>query len=190
MTGLPRDPLALTTRLIVDGSNLLHALSRGAERMPAATLIGRLRGVIPGDVSIELVFDGAAERGLRGERIAAGLRVRYSGPRSGDALILSLVDELLAGGGADAGSAVLVVTDDRDLRHRLRGRGARSAGTAWLLGRLERGRLVAPSAGNARPPLVPSGSEDEEGRPRWRPGRGATTKRGPSRKRPRRSPGT
>ena len=179
MTDRPRDPLANTSRLVVDGTNLLHALSRGPDPHPQAALIGRLRAVIPAAIAIELVFDGPAERGLRGERIAAGLRVRYSGARSADSAIMSLVDETgLAG--AQATGEILVVTDDRELRNRLRIRGARTAGAAWLIGRLDRGRLAAPSAGNRRPPAEAARRDDE--RPGWKPGRGATVKRGPSRR--------
>lgn len=191
MTSLPKDPLAATDRLLVDGSNLLHALTRGSGggAAPPATVVGRLRGVVPPSVSIDLVFDGPAERGLRGERIASGLTVRYSGPRTGDAVILSLVDEIGASGGAGATAAVLVVTDDRDLRHRLRARGARTAGCAWLIGRLDRPtRRSSPSVGNARPPhqglaAANIGKDgDEPDRPGWQTGRGATTKRGNPRK--------
>ena len=57
-------------------------------------VIGRLRGVVPASVAIDLVFDGPSERGLRGERIASGLTVRYSGPRTADAVIVSLVDSV------------------------------------------------------------------------------------------------
>ncbi len=123
-----------------DGSNLLHALTRGSGTgaAPPAAVVGRLRGVVPASVAIDLVFDGPSERGLRGERIASGMTVRYSGPRTGDAVILSLVDEVAVAGGASAAAAILVVTDDRDLRHALRMRGARTAGCAWLIGRLDR----------------------------------------------------
>ena len=191
MTSRPRDPLAATTRLLVDGTNLLHALSQGPEPMPSAALVGRLRGIVPGDISIELVFDGPHERGLRGERIAAGVRVRYSGARSADSVILSLVGEVAATEGTAAAGTILVVTDDRDLRTRLRMRGARSAGAAWLLGRLDRGRLSSPATGNARPPPAPEDEDQDEDRPRWQPGRGATTKRGPAHRPPgRRSRGT
>jgi YacP-like NYN domain len=187
MISQPRDPLAATERLLVDGSNLLHALTRGRgpAAAPPATVIGRLRGVVPPSVAIDLVFDGPAERGLRGERIAAGLTVRYSGPRTGDAVILSLVDEISQAGGPSASAAVLVVTDDRDLRHRLRLRGARTAGCAWLMGRLDApGRRSSPSVGNARPPhqaMASAGTTkdgDDDGRRGWQTGRGATTKRG------------
>jgi hypothetical protein len=181
-TDRPKDPLAQTTRLIIDGKNLLHAITSRADRAPAAALIGRVRGVVPGHIAIDLVFDGPAETHLRGERIAAGIRVRYSGGRSADSLILTLADEVAAEGGPGATNEVLVVTDDRDLRHRLRIRGARSAGADWLIGRLERPRLAAASAGNPRPPRTPQQPGDDD--PGWRPGRGATTKRGPSKRRP------
>jgi hypothetical protein len=185
----PRDPLALTDWVIVDGSNLLHALTRGADRTPAAALIGRLRGLIPGDITIDLVFDGPAERSLRGERIASGLRVRYSGPRSGDDLILALVDEMRVTAGPESTGTILVVSDDRDLRDRLRARGARSAGTSWLIGRLERGRIAAPSSGNPRPRRTHGPMDDDDSPSGWEPGRGATSKRGPSRRAPKRERG-
>jgi hypothetical protein len=182
-----RDPLAATRRLLIDGSNLLHALSRAPGGAPPAALIGRLRGAIPAPVAIELVFDGPAERGLRNERIASGLTVRYSGARTGDAVILGLVDDVRLLDGAEGTATLLVVTDDRDLRHGSRLRGARTAGSAWLLGRLDARRLSSPSVGNPRParsarPVGAAGRIDgdpaEMDRAGWKPGRGATTKRG------------
>jgi hypothetical protein len=181
-----RDPLATTDRLIVDGSNLLPALAGGGDRVPPAALIGRLRATIPSSVGIELVFDGAPEPGLRGERIAAGLIVRHAGRRSGDELIIGLVDQARAVAGQAGVTGLLVVTDDRELRNAVGAMGARTAGTQWLLGRLDRARLSAPSVGNRRPPPTPMapGAEEDDRRP-WKPGRGATTKRGnPRRRRP------
>jgi hypothetical protein len=188
-----RDPLAATRRLLIDGSNLLHALSRTSGAAPPAALIGRLRGAIPAAVAIELVFDGPAERGLRNERIASGLTVRYSGPRTGDAVILGLIDDVRLLDGADGTATLLVVTDDRDLRHGSRLRGARTAGSAWLLGRLDARRLSSPSVGNPRPargarPVSAASQIDgdpaEMDRAGWKPGRGATTKRGNPRRAP------
>lgn len=188
-----RNPLANTHRLLVDGTNLLHGLSRTAGAAPPAALIGRLRAVVPGQVTIELVFDGPAERGLRGERIAAGTTVRYSGHRTADTVILALIDEVRLVDGPDGTGGMLVVTDDRDLRHGARLRGARTAGSAWLFGRMGAGRLSSASIGNPRPPrpvASPSTISKSDGDPAetdrvgWRPGRGATTKRG----NPRRSP--
>jgi hypothetical protein len=192
-----------TDRLLVDGTNLLHALSRrrpapNEEVMPPAALIGRLRGIIPAPIGIELIFDGMPDRGMRGERVAAGLIVRYAGRRSADELLLSLVDETRAAAGADAAAGLLVVSDDRALRNALHLRGARTAGCSWLLGRLERPKLAAPSVGNrraAKPSTSASTSgsatasaattaghgaepDDEGPRSGWKPGRGATKKRG------------
>ena len=100
---------------------------------------------------------------------------------------------------ATATDAILVVTDDRDLRFALRKRGARTAGAAWLLGRLER-PLVRPGAttiGNARPPRPPrivqgppgEDTSDQSDEIRWQPGRGATTKTGNGKRTPRRTGG-
>lgn len=201
-----RNPLANTYRLLVDGTNLLHSMSRSPGAAPAAALVGRLRAVVPGSVAIELVFDGPAERGMRGERIAAGTLVRYGGQRSADAVILSLVDEVRLVDGPDGTAGLLVVTDDRDLKYGARMRGARTAGSAWLLGRLGSGRLSSASIGNPRPPRDPrastaggpepggsggppasmsDGDPAETDRVGWRPGRGATTKRGNPRRAPR-----
>ena len=194
------DPLVGTERLLVDGSNLLHALGRrGGGPAPAATLIGRLRGAIPAAVRIELVFDGPPDAGLRGTRIASGLTVRHSGRYTADSLIDRLVADAIGTGGTAeaahaAGTAILVVTDDIELGRAIRRRGGRTAGSAWLIRRLDRERLSAPAAGNRRPPGRPGdrpagtgddADEDADAR-RWRPGRGATKKTGnPRRGRPR-----
>lgn len=195
-----RDPLANTLRLLIDGTNLLYRMSRSPGAAPQATLIGRLRAVVPAPVAIELIFDGPPEPGIRGERIAAGTSVRYGGPRTADAVILALIEDVRMVDSPDGTAALLVITDDRDLKYESRMRGARTAGSAWLLGRLGAGRLSSASIGNARPPrrassatggpLSPVSQSDgdpaETDRVGWRPGRGATTKRG----NPRRSPKT
>jgi hypothetical protein len=183
------DPLAGTDRLLIDGSNLLHALRRDGAGAPPAALIGRLRGVVPAAVAIELVLDGQPEPGMYGARVASGLIVRHGGRRTGDDVLLRLVDEARAGSGREALDNILVVTDDRQLRVALQARGVRTAGTRWLLGRLDRGRLSAPSTGNARGPAPVRGRPGEpesrdDDRPGWRPGRGATTKHGNPKRRP------
>jgi hypothetical protein len=194
VTRLPSDPLTGTDRLLIDGTNLLHVLSRKPGPAPQAALIGRLRAIVPAAIGIELVFDGTPERGMRGERVASGLIVRHAGRRTADEVLLSLVDEARAAVGAAGTSGLLVVSDDHALRAQLRAKGARTAGSAWLLGRLDRPRLSSPSVGNRRPPVSGTGGsrtgsgaspDDEPERPGWKPGRGATTKRGnPRRGRP------
>jgi hypothetical protein len=193
------DPLAGTERLIIDGSNLLHALRRGkGGPAPAATLVGRLRAVIPAAIGIEIVFDGPADRGLHGTRIASGLTVRHSGRYSADSLIDRLVaDTIGSDGTADASraavAAILVVTDDIELGRSIRRRGARTAGAAWLTRRLDRPVLSAPAIGvrrQPRPAPTPALDPDDGDRTGWRPGRGATKKTGnPKRGRARRSGG-
>jgi len=194
VTRIARDPLASTTRLLVDATNLLHQLGRGpagsGERLPPAALIGRLRAAVPHEVTIELVFDGPPERGLKGERIAHGVSVRYGGRFSADTILITLVEE--AGEVPSQRDGILVVTDDRALRSAVAIRGARTAGAAWLIARMTRPRLAAPSVGNARPPLRPRLAQpehaDSTGRPTssWAPGRGATRKTGNGRKPPKR----
>jgi hypothetical protein len=135
--------------------------------------------VVPATIGIELVFDGPPEPGMRGERVAAGLIVRHAGRRSADEVLVGLVDEARAAVGPEGAAGLLVVSDDHALRVALRARGARTAGSAWLLGRLDRPRLAAPSVGN-RAPAHDRGPGDgaDDDRPVWRPGRGATTKKG------------
>jgi hypothetical protein len=191
-----------TTRLLVDGTNLLHQLSTGPDRQPPAALIGRLRAVIPPEVAIELVFDGPAERGLRGERIAHGVSVRYGGRHTADTILVTLVEDVAmaagapAGGGSLATESILVVTVDRALRYAIQHRGARTAGASWLVARMARSTLSSPSVGNRRPPLPPRirqgppGSVQEadltDDGPAWSPGRGATKKTGNGKKAPKR----
>lgn len=185
VSSLPRDPLENTDRLLIDGTNLLHAMSKGEGAAPPAALIGRLRGVIPATVGIELIFDGSPGPSMRGEKVAAGLIVRHAGRRSADELLRSLVDETRSVAGPQATAGLLIVSDDHDLRTSLRERGARTAGSAWLLGRLARGRLASPSVGNKRPARGAGGPPEDPDRAGWKPGRGATVKRGnPCRGRP------
>lgn len=103
-------------------------------------------------MGIELVFDGPPDPGLRGQRIASGLIVRYSGRRTADDLLRSLIDEARTVAGTQAAAGILVVTDDAFLRSTIHARGATTIGSRWLIHRLERPRLSAPSVGNRRPP--------------------------------------
>jgi hypothetical protein len=181
--------LAKTHRLVVDGSNLLPALARRGGAMPQAALIGRLRAAIPSATAVELIFDGPPDPGLRGERIASGVGVRHAGRRTADEVIVGLVETASMTGGSQAADGILVVTDDRELAAGVRRLGGRTAGTAWLLARLERPKLASPSVGNRRPPSTGAEQDREQDREPWQPGRGATAKRGNPRRR-RRSSGS
>ncbi|MEK6720164.1 MAG: NYN domain-containing protein [Chloroflexota bacterium] len=201
----PADPLAQTELLLVDATNLAHVLARASGGATAVALVARIRSLIPPAVTIELVFDGAAEPGMRGIRIASGVTVRYGGRQSADAVIVERVTAEARNAGPVGAAAILVVTDARELRDLVRVRGARTAGASWLASRLDRSGLAAPAAvGNPRPPAPSTGSGhdrgrgnddgrdvdgegdgDENARPGWKAGRGATTKRGNPRRKAR-----
>ena len=134
--------MAGVERVFIDGSNLLFALargSRGPDPAPAGAVIGRLRAAFPPSVAVDLVFDGRPSGGVTG-RLATGLRVSYSGRISADRIIEDGVAAQLAVDGPAGTWGILVVTDDRGLRDAVVAKGARTAGTAWLAGRI--GRVV------------------------------------------------
>jgi hypothetical protein len=168
------DPLTGATRLLIDGTNLLHALARRGGPLPAVAVTGRLRALVPPGVAVTLVLDGGPAPGGADRRLTSGIDVRYSGRRSADALLGDLV--------AAAPEGTLVVTDDIALATSLRAAGARTARTSWLAERLSRQRLEAPAVGRPKPPPAPPpggpGGADEDAAPRWKPGRGATKKTG------------
>ncbi len=189
------DPLAGTARLLVDGTNLLHALARSRASglaagspqggpLPAAALVGRLRALVPPTTAVTIVLDGTPAPGAIGRRVTSGVEVRYAGSRSADILLHDLARTL------PDPDTTLVVTDDIELGRALRALGARTAHGAWLAGRLDRQRLDAPAAGRPRSPgspgasagagrsPAPGGRSDEQVGPGWKPGRGATKKTG------------
>ena len=187
------------TQLLVDGTNLLHAMTRGpgiASRRPP--LIGRLRGAIPTETRITLVFDGPPERSIRGERIAGGLTVQFSGRRRADE------DPPRRSSRTPRPGPRRWRRGERPRRNRRSGPAVRRStsaaaaapASAWLIGRLDRPRLDRPSDRQLPPAEAAAGSpsrrrrgdgddatSDDEARP-WRPDRGATTKRGNPRRAP------
>ena len=183
----PTNPLAAASRLLVDGTNLLHALHRDGEPLAAPAVVGRLRALVPAGVAVVVVLDGSPAPGEPSRRVVSGVEVHHAGRRPADDLLRQLA--------AARSSGTLVVTDDGALGADLRAIGASTAGTAWLAGRLARQRLGAPAAGRPAAPPTPAspragwdaGPDAEPDRPAWRPGRGATAKRGnPRRGHPRR----
>jgi hypothetical protein len=135
------DPLAGVELVLIDGNNLLHALggprspsSAAGQPLPQSAIVGRIRGAIPAGVRIELIFDGSPH-GVTG-RLATAMTVEYSRRATADQLIHDRLARQLREGGPASTWPILVVTDDRELRDGARDRGARSAGTAWLLRRL------------------------------------------------------
>jgi len=139
------DPFAGVERVFIDGNNLLHALARGGQPGPAGAVIGRLRAAFPPSVVVDLVFDGPPSGGIRG-RLATGLRVAYSGRLSADQVIDDSVGAQLAADGPAGTWGILVITDDRGLRDAVGAKGARTAGAAWLAGRLGRLSVDTPAS--------------------------------------------
>jgi predicted RNA-binding protein with PIN domain len=197
-------------RLIVDGNNVLHNLRRTASPLPPATLIGRLRAIVPAGVSVIVILDGSPEQGLVSRRVASGVEVRYSGSWTADDVIARMAEREFA----NTAHGTLVITDDIALSATVRRAGGRTARNSWLLSRLDRQRLSAPSAGRPGPqsagavveggghsgaggrasgqigagagPVKPAPAADagDNDGPRWEPGRGATRKRGNGKRRP------
>ena len=166
------DPLLGASRLLVDGTNVLHALGDGTRPLPPAAVVGRLRALVPAGVRIVVVLDGTPAPGAPDRGITSGVEVRHAGRRPADDLLRELAVAAPAG--------TLVVTDDGALAAALRAIGASIAPTSWLATRLARQRLGAPAAGRPMPaqaPRVPDRDAEPE-RPAWRPGRRATVKRG------------
>jgi hypothetical protein len=165
-------------RLVVDGTNVLHALSTAPGPLPPAALIGRLRAVVPPGVAVVVVLDGSPEHGMISRRIASGVEVRYAGRVSGDEAIGAIVEQEARRGFGVAG--LLVVTDDIELSAMVRRAGGRTVRNTWLIGRLARQRLSSPAPGRPVAPAPPAtgDSDDAPEVRRWSPGRGATRKRG------------
>ena len=150
------EPLVGVERVLVDGTNLAFALAgRGAGApTPAAGVLASVRAAFPPAVRVDLVFDGSGDVGIARAgtfaRAAQNLFVEHSGRRSADRVIDEAVEAQLRADGPAGTWGILVITDDRELRGLVQGRGARVAGTAWLAGRLARG-IAGPGATSGRP---------------------------------------
>jgi len=177
-----RDPLGGRDRVIIDGSNQRER--RGASEPPEeATLIGSLRALLPSQVQIHAVFDTDPPPGSGTVRSVSGVTVHHAHAAGGDDAIVGLASA--------APRRTLVVTDDRELRSRLLALGTSVERNEWLQALRQRSRPVAPSIGRPLRPRAtttgaPDDAKDAEGddRSRWRPGRGATVKRGNPRRQP------
>jgi predicted RNA-binding protein with PIN domain len=151
-------------RLVVDGTNVLHALRRSTTPLPAAALIGRLRAIVPPGVSVIVVLDGSPEHGLASRHVASGVEIRYAGRFTADEVIARLVEYEFAA----SSPGILVVTDDIELTGIVRRSGGRTTRNGWLIDRLDRQRLSAPSIGRPRaqrpnkPNEPPRGSRERQ----------------------------
>jgi hypothetical protein len=171
------DVLAGRTRVLIDGSN---QRGPGLEPIPEEPYARSLRAVFPPSIEVMVVFDTDPPIGSATLRDVGGVTIVHARAGGGDDAIVRRA--------AAAPNQTLVVTNDIDLRDRVSALGAGVERNDWLRDRIERGRQRAPSIGQQlrRSPDATSDEEEDGATDRtWRPGRGATVKRGPG-KRPKR----
>jgi rRNA-processing protein FCF1 len=178
----PRDPLAGVQLVLVDGNNLLHRESGGPGAGPVRSLLARLQSAIPEPIHTTVVLDGHPAPGSRAvQKVSPRLDLRHAGSRSADDLIV----QLAVAHSPVARAGVVVVSDDRALRDRVRTAGCQSQRLDWLQGLMSTRRPSPDKAPMAAADQAPTEDDEREG---WRPGRGATRKKGNPRRAPRRRP--
>jgi hypothetical protein len=163
-----RQAFAAIEVLLIDGNNLLHRLAGSADPAALRGLLPRLTAAIPEDIATTVMLDGYSAPGSgRSQRVRRGLEIRHAGSRSADDALLDLVRANPRG--------TTLVSDDRALRDRAQHLGAHTERLGWLEGLLAGGspRTIGAGSRRAAMPLA----EQPEREP-WKPGRGATRKRG------------
>ena len=172
--------------LLIDGNNLLHRVAGSVEPGAQRLLLARLRGAIPVTLATVLMLDGYADSGTnRNEKVGRGLDIRHSGSISADDAILRLIDKYPPSERA----GITVVSDDRAFTDRARRLGAHTQRLVWLEVLIgmpgQKGAAIGagkPPANVGQPSAGPEATSDREP---WRPGRGATRKRGNPKRRAR-----
>jgi len=175
-----RDVLAGRTRVLVDGSNQRGPAS---EQLPDEPYARSLRALFPPSIEVVVVFDTDPPIGSGTLRNVGGVTIVHARAGGGD-------DAIVRRAAAEP-KQTLVVTNDIELRDRVTQLGAHAERNDWLRDRIARGRQRAPSVGRQnirRPDVTPGDDADADSTTdrSWQPGRGATVKRGPSKKPPRR----
>jgi hypothetical protein len=179
-------------RLYIDGSNLLHRRGGTPTSGSSRTLLASLRVALPPTLDVVLLLDGQPDPGASSqERISPGLTVRYAGRVDADSVLVQMV----SGQTYREALRTVVVTDDRALGDRVRRAGGRTERLDWLERLLHDAMSGGPrpqapggaaaagprgssiSSGRPPSPSRATGPEDMSATP-WRPGRGATKKRG------------
>jgi rRNA-processing protein FCF1 len=170
-------------RLLIDGNNLLHRLTGGVDPGALRLLLARLRDALPETVATTLMLDGHPASGTdRRQRVARNLDIAHSGSLTADDALINLIRDQSPA----TRSATTVVTDDISLTNRARHLGAHTQRLAWLEAVLAAGggpSTARIGAGRPKSPPAPVEVDAAEREP-WKPGRGATTKRGNPRRRP------
>jgi hypothetical protein len=104
--------------LVIDGNNLLHSLPpnlRSREEVRRRVL----EAVRHETLRVTVVFDGPPRGGSPAIEHLGRLTIHYSGPSTADDVILRMLPQ------GSSASSWTVVTDDRDLRFRVRQAGGR-----------------------------------------------------------------
>ena len=139
--------------MLIDGRNVQHALARGTgSSLPTSALVARVRAAFAPPTEVELILDGHAGGSPQG-RVAPGFTVVFTKGWTADDVIGNRVTEAFRELGPVDAWAVVVVTDDRQVRDHARRNGVRVEGTAWLGHRLSGG--AASGVGLPRPPRPP-----------------------------------
>jgi hypothetical protein len=188
--------------VLIDGDNLLHRVRGGRDDGAVRWLLPRLRAWRPDGVRIVLMLDGTPEPGESFRRqVVTGIESHYSGNLDGDTALLKLIGSRPY----EDRIRMVLVTDDRGLSDRARHLHASVRRLDWFVSQLASGGSsdAAGSGGAARPagggsprpttigagkpPKRPAGvtggdpsrvSGGDAERAPWKPGRGATAKRG------------
>ena len=198
------DVIADLALVLIDGDNLLHRVRGSRDDAGLHWLLPRLRAWRPMDVHIVVMLDGHPDTGIGPRtRVAPGIESQHSGSVDADTAIVGIVR---ARPYAER-SRTLVISDDRQLGDRVRHVGGFVRRLDWLTSQLLRADGPAAPApqtragatgpdgprrtplGAGRPPRrivrgpAPgrepgSDAGDEPEREPWKPGRGATRKRG------------
>lgn len=180
--------------LLIDGDNLLHDVRGSRDEGAVAWLLPRLSGWRPAHLRIIVALDGHPAPGEASRaRVSRGIEFHHSGSRSADDLLIDLLERQPYAGRA----RTAVVTRDRGLRARAGRAGGLTRSVDWLMrqvaspgGRdpVRQGKPVGIGQG-APPRKRHAGPSADDGATAegWRPGRGATRKRGNPKRGPKRS---
>jgi len=180
--------------LLIDGDNLLHDVRGSRDEGGVAWLLPRLSGWRPDHLRIIVGLDGHPAPGEASrKRATRGIEFHHSRSRSADDMLIDLLKAQPFAGR----SRTAVVTRDRGLQARANRAGGTTRSVDWLMGlvvgkTIGRGAKGGPPVGigQGKPPPkrhFEAPDPDEPEREAWRPGRGATRKKGNPKRSPKQS---
>ncbi len=175
----------VTELLLIDGDNLLRAVHADRDAGAVAWLLPRLWRWKPEQLRIIVALDGHPAPGESSRRrVAPGIEFHHSGSRSADDLLI----ETLGARPYSDRARTLIVTRDHALRDRARRTGGMTRTVDWLIAQLGSDAVASGGPGPRRPVGIGQGRAPRHSHPEpaepdgssqpWRPGRGATRKKG------------